>query len=267
MIRRNTETAHQIADSLFSQLNITDLQGLLRENDQITCGVECYQLEQNEIFLLQPNQSDTDRYYFCKAFNVPYYIISSSPSKQEFQIFQFTEHLNLVLTATLSEQNFLNWWRSKQSFTQQKPMYEAGVRIEHSYIDQILFLNKLAWGVNIDGFKLNEEQFPEYIIEKRITSYDVKKYDPQRFFHGTPQKSGDYSSWNILKKLSEQLNIPLLLATFDKTQRLAGITRILDVSLTQGLYYSNPIQHHANSQLVRQDIARLLTIKKTLSAK
>ena len=65
-------------------------------------------------------------------------------------------------------------------------MYEAGVRIEHSYIDQILFSNKLAWGVNIDGFKLNEEQFPEYIIEKRITSSDVKKYDPQRFFHGTP---------------------------------------------------------------------------------
>lgn len=75
MRRRNTETAHEVADNLFLELGITDLQGLLKEGENIACGIECYQLSHGEIFSLDVNREEIDRYNFCKSLEAPYYVI------------------------------------------------------------------------------------------------------------------------------------------------------------------------------------------------
>lgn len=261
MLRRNTETAHLVADSLFFELGITDLQGLLKEGDEINCGVECHQLDQGESFHLDVEQEEINRYKFCCALGVPYFVIASSPSIKQFQFFKLDIKNNVfVLSSTLDESDFIAKWRKRQSFTQKKDMYEAKPRIANSYIDTLLFANQLAWGVNIDGFKLDEDGNPSYIIEKRITGKDVTQYDPNRFFHGTRNKSGDYPSWKILKDLADRLEIPLLLATFDQTSQTVGLTRIMEVSATAGLSYSNKINLFSNTQQIQAEISRLITI-------
>lgn len=261
MNRRNTETVHAVADNLFLELGITDLQGLLKEGESIACGIECYQLSQGETFSLDVNREEIDRYNFCHALEAPYYVVASSPSSREFQIFSISTQRNeFVHIETLDENSFLAWWKQKQSFTQKKGMYEAQARIKESYIDKLLFSNDLAWGVNIDGFKLDNAGNLLYIIEKRITGRDVTQYDPNRFFHGTRNKLGDYPSWKILKDLADRLEIPLLLATFDKTSQTVGLTRIMEVSARDGLSYSNEIYLFSNTQQIQTEITRLITI-------
>lgn len=261
MLRRNTETVHTIADNLFLELGITDLQGLLKEGDAIACGIECYQLDQGKSFNLAVNKEEIDRYNFCHALGAPYYVVASSPSSKQFQIFGINDQGNeFIHLETLDETSFLAWWKQKQSFTQKKGMYEAQARIEDSYIDKLLFSNDLAWGVNIDGFKLDSTGNLLYIIEKRITGRDVTQYDPNRFFHGTRNKSGDYPSWKILKDLADRLKVPLLLATFDKTSPTVGLTRIMEVSARDGLSYSNKINLFSNNQQIQAEISRLITL-------
>lgn len=110
MLRRNTETAHTVADNLFSKLGITDLQGLLKEGDQIACGIECYQLNQGEAFSLDIGQEEIDRYNFCHALEAPYYVIASSLFSREFQIFSIADEENqFELIETLDENSFLEW--------------------------------------------------------------------------------------------------------------------------------------------------------------
>lgn len=260
MIRRNTERVHPIADQLFIDLGIYDLQGLLREQDKNICGVECYQLGGSEIFSLPITETEIQRYYFCKALGIPYYIITSSPTHKTFQIYCLDESVaNLIHLSTFNEAEFLQWWARQQSFNQKKAMYEAANRILSSYIDKLLFSNNLAWGVNIDGFKLSPQRKIEYILEKRVTSrYNVRTYDPNKFFHGTQQKSGDYLSWRILKHLADSLNVPLILATFDTNSSSIGITRILDVSAQHGLTYSNQIAVYNNSTEIQKFLSQII---------
>ena len=73
------------------------------------------------------------------------------------------------------------------------------------------------------------------IIEKRICTYkppySVETYDPNIFLKGTRSRTGDYPSWKILFELSEKLNSPLILMTFDtsNSDKLGG-SKIIDVS-------------------------------------
>lgn len=49
-------------------------------------------------------------------------------------------------------------------------MYNAAARIAESLIDRVLFENRLAWGVNVDSFSFqNEDYIVNAIYEKRIT--------------------------------------------------------------------------------------------------
>lgn len=258
MIRRNTEKIHSIADQLFVNLGIYDLQGLLREQDRNICGIECYQLGKGEAFSLQINESEIQRYYFCKALGIPYYIIASSPTQKYFQIYHLDESSTLIHLYTLNEVEFLKWWAKQQSFNQKKAMYEAASRISSSYIDSLLFSNSLAWGINIDGFKLSSQRKVEYILEKRVTSYDVRTYDPNRFFHGTKRKAGDYPSWRILKHIADSLNVPLILATFDNHSSSIGITRIVDVSPQYGLTYSNQITIYNSTLEIQNFLSHMI---------
>ena len=64
---------------------------------------------------------------------------------------------------------FIEWWKEKQNFQQIKPMHEAHSRIANSQIDIDLFMNQLAWGVNLDGFTLDlESQKVSAIFEKEF---------------------------------------------------------------------------------------------------
>jgi hypothetical protein len=257
MIRRDSERNHPYANIVFNTLNIFDIQGILKEADVYKCGVENYQVQNfGQIdFSVLNNEIELARYYFCKQLQIPYYIIISSVNENRFKIYTSDIEDNAVIFA---EQNnfgideFLYWWRDKQSFTQTKPMYTAAARIAESLIDKVLFENKLAWGVNVDGFSFHEEDYiVNAIYEKRIATYkppySITTYDPNKFFFGTSTKSGDYPSWKILHDLTEKLNCSLALFTFDTSENYqVGATKITDVSKQKGLTYFNDVRPFKN---------------------
>jgi hypothetical protein len=258
MIRRDSELNHAYANVVFGALNIFDIQGVLKEADVYKCGVENYQVQNFGLidFGVLDNKIELARYYFCKQLQVPYYIIVSSVNENRFKIYITDIEDNVVIFSeqnNLSIDEFLHWWRDKQSFTQTKPMYSAAAeRIKGSLIDKVLFDNKLAWGVNVDGFSFQEEDYTvNAIYEKRIATYKppytIATYDPNSFFFGTSTKSGDYSSWKILHDLTRKLNCSLTLFTFDTSQNYqVGATKITDVSQQIGLTYFNNVRPFEN---------------------
>lgn len=250
MNRRDTERNHTYATEVFSYLNIFDIQGLLKEDDAYKCGVEAYQVADfNSIrFDLLKPQEEKARFIFCTQLGVPYYIIITSEASGTYQIYDTVLSNGFIiyeLKYNFPKPDFIIWWRSQQSFNQKKAMYNAGSRIAQSIIDNDLFSNSLAWGVNIDGFTLDSVSNKiTSIIEKRICTYKppytVGNYDPNRFFNGAANRSGDFPSWNILFQLSKKLNISLLLFTFDTSNNSRiGIAKILGVNQQSGLIYLN----------------------------
>ncbi len=248
MKRRDTERNHAYSQYIFQQLNIYDIQGLLKQGDDFQCGVEAYQVADfSDIdFSLLNQQQEIARYKFCYALNIPYYLIITSEKTGGYQIYQtnIDKSINYTLKWQFSKQEFIEWWRRQQSFTQSKAMYNANQRIYNSIIDKDLFANGLAWGVNIDGFVLGRHSNKILaIFEKRICTYKpphytVASYDPNRFFHGTNNRKGDYPAWNILFTLTEKLNIPLILLTFDTSEhRILGVSHIIHIDKQTGITY------------------------------
>ena len=45
MIRRDTERKHTYSEFIFKELNIYDIQGILIENEEFTCCIEAYEVE------------------------------------------------------------------------------------------------------------------------------------------------------------------------------------------------------------------------------
>ncbi|ERJ57468.1 hypothetical protein [Sphingobacterium paucimobilis] len=249
MKRRDSETKHEYADAYFKENKIYDLQGLLRENETYTCGVESYVYPMGHSFdpTILNYEEESARYRFCLYLNIPYYIIAIEQGSEVFEIYLISENDNTIccnLNETLNKSAFVCWWKQHQSFTQKKEMTEAAPRIEGSIIDNILFANNLAWGVNIDGFTLDTNGKPLAIFEKRITNKSqVEQYDPRKYFFGTNKKSGDFPSWNILKTLADHLEITLYLLTFERSNRkIMGKTQIKEVHPSNGLTYTSPIK-------------------------
>ena len=192
MKRRDSERVHAYANEAFSYLNIFDIQGVLKEQDTYKCGVEAYQVTDFSLtnFDLLNQKEEIAKYHFCAQLGVPYYIIITSEANGRYQI--YNSHLtngliSFSILGDYSKYEFLHWWREKQSFNQQKPMYNASERIAKSIIDNDLFENSLAWGVNIDGFSIDDDTHKVLaIFEKRICTfkppYTVDNYDPNRFF-------------------------------------------------------------------------------------
>jgi hypothetical protein len=269
MKRRDTERNHLYANEVFNYFNIFDIQGLLKEENVFKCGVEAYQVADfNSIRfdLLNPKEEKA-RYMFCAQLGVPYYIIITSESNGAYQIYDAVLNngiINYELKNNFTKTDFINWWRSKQSFDQKKAMYNAGSRIAESIIDKDLFSNSLAWGVNIDGFTLSKETNKvTSICEKRICTYKppytINNYDPNKFFHGTYNRSGDFPSWNILFELSKKMGVPLILFTFDtSTEKKVGISKICNVSQQNGLTYLENIKPF--QQIINDDF-ETLTLK------
>ena len=257
MKRRDTERNHPYATAVFSYLNIFDIQGLLQENDVYKCGIEAFQVADfNSIrFDLLKPQEEKARFIFCAQLGVPYYIIITSEESGTYQFYDTvltTGIVNYVLKYNFTKAEFINWWRSQQSFNQKKAMYNAGSRIAQSIIDIDLFSNSLAWGVNIDGFTYDTRTNRVVsIYEKRICTYKppytVDNYDPNRFFHGTANRSGDFPSWNILFELTKKMNVSLLLFTFDTSSaRKVGASKIIGISQQSGIAFKNNIKPYSN---------------------
>ena len=250
MIKRDTERDHAFSNSVFAKFNIYDLQGLLREGDVFSSGVEAYEVSNfEEINLSGLDQSlEMAKFPLCTSLSIPYFIIVTIKKSKTYLIFEtkYSNQIEYQVAFTLNAHEFLDWWRKQQSFNQQKPMYNAGSRIAESIIDRDLFANSLAWGVNLDGFTLDKSDgkitaiFEERIRTYKPPNYSVENYDPNKFFHGTRNRAGDFSSWNILFKLSKELNVPLYLLTFDTSGRkIMGATIIENVFSQEGLTYKN----------------------------
>lgn len=259
MLRRNTEKAHKYSEDLFDHYFIYDLQGLLREDDQYKCGIESYSVDKEgdiDFGFIENSREDLARLRFCDLLDIPYYNLVTINSTCMFHLYQVKlkdgKSVDLIseFKNKMDEVELVNWWRSMQSFTQKKAMYDAKERIETSLLDEILFANSLAWGINIDGFYLDkQEKNIQFIVEKRVNTYkkdkySVDNYNPNNFFYGTHTRSGDFSSWNILFQISKKLGCPLLLLTFDTNTQInkMGVTRIMDVSEKDGLSYSANIK-------------------------
>ena len=266
MKRRNSECTHPYSEELFRYLRIYDLQGLLKEGEEYKCGIESYQVPDfNQIrFDLLNQTSEAARYSFCRQLKVPYYVIVTSEHTGLFRIYNTISETGLItykLQAEIDNAGMIRWWRNQQSFTQKKAMYNAAERINNSILDKLLFANSLAWGVNIDGFTINSEtRTVEAIIEKRICTcrngYNVTNYDPNRYFHGTQTRSGDFPSWDILYRLASALNVPLILLTFDTGSiRRAGAAQIISVSERSGLTYLGNTAPYRN--IFSDDIKKL----------
>jgi hypothetical protein len=257
MKRRDTERNHPYATAVFSYLNIFDIQGLLQENDVYKCGVEAYQVADfNSIRFDWLNQEEEKaRFVFCTQLGIPYYIILTSEASGSYQLYitvLANGSIKYELKHNFSKGEFINWWRSQQSFNQKKAMYNASGRIDKSIIDIDLFSNSLAWGVNIDGFTYDTQTNRVVsIYEKRICTYKppytVDNYDPNRFFHGTANRSGDFPSWNILFELTKKMNVSLLLFTFDtSSNKKLGASKIIGISQQSGLSYKQNIKPNFN---------------------
>jgi hypothetical protein len=250
MLRRDSEGQHSFANTIFKQFSIFDLQGLLHERGEYTCGVEAYEVSDFEKinFQLLDKDSEKAKYQLCKSLKIPYYFIVTSKKTKYYRIYEVnnSNKMDYKVVHEIKTNDFIEWWKEKQNFQQIKPMHEAHSRIVNSQIDIDLFANQLAWGVNLDGFSLNQEsQKVTAIFEKRIGKYkppniSVEKYDPNRFFH---YRGGDYPSWNILFQLSKSLQVPLYLLTFERSEReIFGATIIENVCPKKGLTYRKNIK-------------------------
>ena len=252
MKRRDSEQKHLYADEVFNSLKIFDIQGLLKEGNAYKCGIEVYQVPDFNSISFSGLNSEYEyaRYSFCKQLSIPYYIIIVSESTRKYRRYKVeysNSSLSYLLETELTENDFVKWWRDKQSFTQTKAMYNAKSRISESLIDNLLFANSLAWGVNIDGFSIDENTGKvNALYEKRIcnTPRTVINYDPNTYFF---YRGGDFPSWNILFELAKKMNVALILFTFDSvTVKGIGATRILNVNAQSGLSYKSNIKPFEN---------------------
>jgi hypothetical protein len=250
MQRRDTEKRHPYSESLFRELRIGNLQGLLKEGESYSCGIEAYQVtrfEEADLSRLDAEE-ERGRFLFCRSLGVPYLVILASEVSRRFRVLECVVSatgIDYMLIGEYSERQFALWWRSRQSFEQTKDMYDAGKRISGSLIDEVLFANRLAWGVNVDGFMLSRQGSRVMgIFEKRIrtrsSGHGVDTYDPNRYFNGTRNRRGDRPSWEILHSLAVRLGCGLFLMTFDSdpgTRRM-GVAGINEVT-PSGLAYSS----------------------------
>ena len=149
MVRRDTERHHAYSSEIFSKLEIFDIQGLLKEEDEFKCGIEAYQVKGFSLisFLGLDAYEELARFIFCKQLGIPYLIIITSENYRKYRIYSTKIEVGKVCyqqDLEYNEDDFVEWWRDKQSFTQQKAMYNAAGRIAKSMIDELLFSNSLA---------------------------------------------------------------------------------------------------------------------------
>ena len=268
MKRRDSERNHAYASEVISSLSIYDIQGLLKEGEVFKCGIEAYQVADFSMITFDGfnQEAEQAKFTFCSQLGIPYFIIVTSEATKSYQIYiSRWRDGNVVfdICYRFHTIEFISWWRSQQSFEQKKAMYNAGDRLSGSIIDRDLFSHALAWGVNIDGFSLGTNTGSVRVIfEKRICTYsadfNISNYDPDKYFHGTVHRMGDYPSWKLLFELSKKLNASLILFTFDTgNNKCVGATRVLNINEQNGITYKGNVKPYEN--LYDDDVPGLKT--------
>ncbi len=230
MRKRDTENVHFLADSLFANWDIYDLQGLLlNEEYEFTAAIEGVYLEKGEKWqdlpLFFSNKEINAKLLVAEKLDVPFYVICHCfdlQNQHRFQIIEYkrgSDFLHYNKNWDFNSTEFINWWSSLKGTIQTKEFREQGKeRTDRSYIDIVLAQNNLMWGGNVDGIMIcPQTNTPKAIIEKRIRKADAKieNYDPARYFYdkNDPLKN-DYFTWKPLVKLAIALDCPLYLLTF-----------------------------------------------------
>lgn len=222
MIKRDTERHHELANSVFSNINIYDMQGLLiNSHNQFSAAIEAFELDSNELFNLNEAFSEQElkaKYILAKKLNIPFFIITYNKGTDFFTINEIaynSQNSSLFINkiSSLNFSDFVTWWGRLKGTLQTKELFEAANRTKK--IDEILEKHGLSWGGNVDGFilSLSKDETILGIVEKRLShKYNIENYDPANFFH---YRGGDYNTWLPLITLSKQLNCPLFLMTFN----------------------------------------------------
>lgn len=253
LIRRNTEGSHLFSDSIDTNLNIFDMQGLLMNRArQFTAAVEAFELPTNTPFttLRQEAFGDEESLYvrarFAAQVGVPFFVLLHKEGDNRIIVYEITANsitrqCECHRQFSLSEPQFIEWWHERKQTIQTKPYRrQFEERVEKSYFDSLLESNDLKWGGNIDGYFVSSpdtDYMVEGIVEKRyttITRFPIHQYDPARFFKSKKDpKLNDYYTWNPLFILKRQLSVPLFLFTYSRLtgeENKVGVTILTDLT-------------------------------------
>ena len=248
MHKRDTEREHELADQVFRNANIFDLQGLLLTKEyNFSAALEAVYLDEDEdMENIKKFFSQNELYAkhkLAQKLNIPFYIVAHQKPNDFFNIFTMVLLGNEIVIGNeerKSFEEFILWWSTLKGTPQTKGFrVDAQLRTQESIIDTLLEKNRLAWGGNVDGIIISQDYEQEIIgiVEKRISDVNLENYDPADFFyHPTDPLRNDHFTWKPLIKLAIELQCPLYLLTFNKTNNKSyGYSHIK--TIINGLQY------------------------------
>ena len=263
---RNTENPHAFQESLFKELGIYSLQGLLMDdNGNFTAAVEAVEYEDNEEWSIPFDTKDINaKFQLAKQLQIPFYIVS---------YYKCIFHISVVVRSSDNEYHqkmieelngnafFASWWHKIKSRSQSKPLANgARPRANATIFDAALAESGLMWGGNIDGFLLKNSECASCIIDCISVScnLDSDPYaNPAYYFNSpNPRHGPRYEGWYPAVKLSHVLNIPHALLTLDKknqNEEHVGMAFIRELSKS-GLFFWEDISPNKNILSGKQNI-------------
>lgn len=259
MKKRDVERHHEFEEKIAKQCGMFELGGLLlNDNWNPTAAVEAFELTSEEkectISTLLDSNGFTKAIYmdgvFAQKLGIPLFIFAHVKGSLRIHLYEIQtgDHNNELICVnhnTLTEEEFIRWWREKKGTVQTKPYRDDFQnRAQTSYFDYLLESHGLKWGGNIDGYILKYDGGAYSIgaiIENRFTTKNaLSNYDPNKYYVGF--NGGDSNTWLPLIKLKDKLNIPLFLMTYSNRpdeQNQVGITQILGQSENGLVYMQN----------------------------
>ncbi|MGG0487411.1 hypothetical protein ABEY65_29115 [Priestia aryabhattai] len=275
MIKRDTEGSHTLADKLFGDLNIFDLQGLLLTNKyEFSAALEAIYLTSNENLKEVEDFFTQDalraKYKLATKLNIPLYIIVHQENNQYFTIFTMVENENTKIVIGKAEnktfKEFIDWWSQLKGTPQTKGFrHDAQNRTKNSIIDNLLKQNSLAWGGNVDGIIISKDVNSNIIgiVEKRIREAALAHYDPADFFYSSsdPMRN-DHYTWKPLVKLALALDCPLYLLTFEKGNNTSYAYSDVKTIINGLQYWSGSPKHNITTEI--EDFNQFLNQEKRL---
>lgn len=235
-------------EQLFGSLGVVDIQGVTMTSDwEPTACVEAIDYnEREEISPIEDLRAHAGgdavvrELAFANQLDVPFYLITSV-NRRDLENIRFTVSQvalqNGVVTAVPREENmsadqFVDFWSGLKGTDQSKPLPDARARIDNSNVDQVIEEVDLSWGGNVDGVLLDTNRRVSAIIEARKTNYSpLNTYDPGQYY------AEDRNTWRPLLIISDILDVPLILLTFEEEEERCGFSEIQEANRHDGLIY------------------------------
>ncbi|WP_066174454.1 hypothetical protein [Bacillus marinisedimentorum] len=246
---RTTEREHQFRTDFFDRLNIHQLEGLTLDTAyHFTACIEAVDYEAGEeisVETLYTPQEIGARHIIANKLGIPFYMVAQRD--WEFHIYEVLypsgEYKFLY---KLDRAPFLIWWSRIKGTRQPKRLYEAQPRVSRSSFDNLLEANNMAWGGNVDGYIVKDNEI-KAIVENIFTAkFELtdQKADPARYFH---TKGPNYNSWLPNVKLAQAFDVPLFLFTYEagSADERIGFT-VVDSLSRRGIVYRNNVHPYQN---------------------